>query len=146
MFKLDNFGVILFVSFNYKNYNNVHFMKIQKINAKMEKFSIFLWNFDFCWEILFFSRKLDSTKNSKQFVYYNENMYTNSNFQMQFSRKLQRFRGCRKNKKCSIFHELYEYQQTWYSCLFPLDFFHFSHWTCPLRKEKIQRKVNSSVH
>ena len=27
MFKLDNFGVILFVSFSYKNCYNVHFMK-----------------------------------------------------------------------------------------------------------------------
>ena len=30
MFKLDNFGVILFVSFSYKNCYNVHFMKILK--------------------------------------------------------------------------------------------------------------------
>jgi hypothetical protein len=52
-------------------------------------------------------------KNSKKLVYYNENMYTNSKFQTQFSRKLQRFRTCRKNKKCSIFHELSEYQQKW---------------------------------
>src|SRR3569623_458669 len=46
-------------------------------------------------------------KNLKKFVYYKENM----NFQTQLSRKLQRFRTCRKNKKCSIFHELSEYQQ-----------------------------------
>ena len=32
-------------------------------------------------------------------------------FQTQLSRKLQRFRTCRKNKKCPIFHELSEYQQ-----------------------------------
>jgi hypothetical protein len=32
-------------------------------------------------------------------------------FQTQLSRKLQRFRTCTKNKKCSIFHELSEYQQ-----------------------------------
>ena len=30
-------------------------------------------------------------------------------FQTQLSRKLQRFRTCRKNQKCSIFHELFEY-------------------------------------
>ena len=36
MFKLDNFGVILFVSFSYKNGYNVHFMKIEKIDAKID--------------------------------------------------------------------------------------------------------------
>ena len=97
MFKLDNFGVILFVSFSYKKLLNVHFMKILKIDAKN----------DF------------SAKNSKKFVYYNEELVTNSKFQTQLSRKLQRFRTCRKNKKCSIFHELFEYQQKWQ--LFPLD-------------------------
>ncbi len=62
--------------------------------------------------ILKIDAKIDfSAKNSKKFVYYNENMYINSKFQTQFSRKLQRFRGCRKNKKCSIFHELSEYVQ-----------------------------------
>ena len=89
MFKLDNFGVILFVSFSYENCYNVHFMKIEQIDAKI----------DF------------SAKNSKKFVYYNEELVTNSKFQTQLSRKLQRFRTCRKNKKCSIFHELSEYQQ-----------------------------------
>src|SRR6185437_4549407 len=37
MFKLDNFGVILFVSFSYKNCYNVHFMKILKIDLKIQK-------------------------------------------------------------------------------------------------------------
>src|SRR3954463_13080570 len=60
-----------------------------------------------------------SAKNSKKFVYYNENMYTDSKFQTQLSRKLQRFRTCRKNKKCSIFHEISEYQQKW-ATFFPL--------------------------
>ena len=55
-FKLDNFGVILFVSFNYKNCYNVHFMKIEKIDAKI----------DF------------SAKNSKKFVYYDEELVKNS--------------------------------------------------------------------
>src|SRR3954468_23641878 len=83
MFKLDNFGVILFVSLSYKNCYNVHFMKIEKI--------------DF------------SAKNSKKFVYYNEELVHKFKFQTQLSRKLQRFRTCRKNKKCSIFHDLSEY-------------------------------------
>src|SRR3954470_13724210 len=38
-----------------------------------------------------------------------KSLYTNSKFQTQLSRKLQRFRTCRKNKKCSIFHDLSEY-------------------------------------
>ena len=78
MFKLDNFGIILFVSFSYKKLLQCSFYKN--------------WTNRF--------------KNSKKFVYYNENMYTNSKFQTQLSRKLQRFRTCRKNKKCSIFHDL----------------------------------------
>src|SRR5688572_20827282 len=87
MFKLDNFGVILFVLLSYKNCYNVHFMKIEKIVAKI----------DF------------SAKNSKKFVYYNEELVTNLTFQTQLSRKLQRFRTCCKNKRCSIFHDLSEY-------------------------------------
>ena len=38
-----------------------------------------------------------------------KSLYTNSKFQTQLSRKLQRFRGCHKNKKCPIFHDLSEY-------------------------------------
>src|SRR5688500_18875239 len=37
---------------------------------------------------------------------------TNSKFQTQLSRKLQRFKTCRKNKKCSIFHDLSEHTLT----------------------------------
>ena len=66
------------------NCYNVHLMKILKIDAKIDFFA----------------------KNSKKFVYYNEELVTNSKFQTQSSRKLQRFRTCRKNKKCSIFHDL----------------------------------------
>jgi hypothetical protein len=52
-------------------------------------------------------------------MYYNENFqvflvihsFKNRQLQMQLSRKLQRFRIYRKNKKCSIFHGLSEYQQ-----------------------------------
>src|SRR3569623_1945717 len=36
--------------------------------------------------------------------------------QTQLSRKLQRFRTCRKNKKCSIFHDLSEYIIFSYGC------------------------------
>jgi hypothetical protein len=42
-------------------------------------------------------------------VYYNEEFVTNSKFQTQLSQKLHQFRTYRKNKKCSIFHELSEY-------------------------------------
>src|SRR6185437_10758360 len=90
-----------------KNCYNVHFMKILKI--------------DF------------SAKNSKKFVYYNEELVTNSKFQTQLSRKLRRFRTCRKNKKCSIFHDLSEYIIFSYNCnllnwsfnLFLVDRFNF---------------------
>ena len=37
-------------------------------------------------------------------------------FQTQLSWKLQRFRTCRKNKKCSIFHDLFEYIIFSYDC------------------------------
>src|ERR1700754_3150447 len=57
-----------------------------------------------------------SAKISKKFVYYNEELVTNSKFQTQLSRKLQRFRTCRKNKKCSIFHDLSEYIIFPYDC------------------------------
>src|SRR5688572_8093146 len=61
--------------------------------------------------------KIDfSAKNSKKFVYYNDKLVTNSKFQTQLSRKLQRFRTCRKNKKCSIFHDLSEYIIFSYDC------------------------------
>src|SRR4051812_39334742 len=81
-------------------------------------------------KILKIDAKIDfsAEKNSKKFVYYNENMYTNSKFQTQFSRKLQRFRGCRKNKKCPIFHGFSEYQQKMATF--------FSHWTGPLIHRK----------
>src|SRR4051812_43051477 len=62
MFKLDNFGVILFVSFSYKKCYNDHFIKIEKIDAKI--------NF--------------SAKNSKKFVYYTEELVTNSNFKRNY--------------------------------------------------------------
>src|SRR5271165_4025635 len=91
-------------------------MKIEKIDAKI----------DF------------SAKNSKKFVYYNEELYTNSKFQTQLSRKLQRFRTCRKNKKCSIFYELSEYQQKWQLV---------SHWTGPNNKNfrsQIHVKITNS--
>ena len=87
MFKLDHFGIILFVLFSYEKLLQCSFYENLKIDAKI----------DF------------SAKNSKKFVYYNEELVTNSKFQTQLSRKLQRFRTCRKNKKCSIFHELSEY-------------------------------------
>jgi hypothetical protein len=56
-------------------------------------------------------------KNSKEFVYYNENMYTNSYFQMNLSRWGKLFRWYRKNKKCSIFHDLSEYIIFSYDCI-----------------------------
>ena len=92
MFKSDNFGAILFVSFSYKKLLQCSFYE----NLK-----------DWCKNLF---------KNSKKFVYYNEELVTNSKFQTQLSRKLQRFRTCRKNKKCSIFHDLSEYIIFSYGC------------------------------
>src|SRR6185437_509848 len=97
MFKLDNFGIFCSSHLAIKNCYNVHFMKILKIDAKI----------DF------------SAKNSKKFVYYNEKLVTNSKFQTQLSRKLQRSRTCRKNKKCSIFHDHSEYIIFSYDCNLP---------------------------
>src|SRR3569623_949996 len=95
MLKLDNFGIILFVSFSFKKlYLQCSFYE----NLKNQF----------------------SAKNSKKFVFYNEKLVTNSKFQTQKSRKLQRFRTCLKNKKCSIFHVLSEYQHKM-ATFFPLD-------------------------
>src|SRR6185437_988029 len=103
MFKLDNFGVILFDSFSYKKLLQCSFYENLKNRCKNRFFR----------------------KNSKKFVYYNEELVTNSKFQTQLSRKLQRFRTCSKNKKCSIFHDLSEYI-----------IFHMvvTDWTGPLKK------------
>src|SRR3954468_17120069 len=49
-------------------------------------------------------------------MYYNEELVHKFKFQTQLSRKLQRFRTCRKNKKCSIFHYLIEYIIFSYDC------------------------------
>src|SRR3569623_1038451 len=64
-------------------------------------------------------------KKFKKFVYYNEELAHKFKFQTQLFRKLQRFKTCRKNKKCSIFHELSEYI-----------IFHMivNYWTGPLKK------------
>src|SRR3569623_1624216 len=94
MINLDNFGVILFVSFSYKKLLQCSFYENLKNRCKSR------------------------FKNSKKFVYYNEELVTNSKFQTQFSRKLQRFRRCCKNKKCSIFHKLSEYIT--FHCVFSL--------------------------
>jgi hypothetical protein len=69
------------------------------------------------WKFKKIDVKIDfSAKNSKKFVYYNEELVINSKFQTQLSRKLQRFRTCCKNKKCSIFHDLSEYIIFSYDC------------------------------
>ena len=87
MFKLDNFGVILFVSFSYKKLLQFSLYGNLKNHAKI----------DF------------SANDSKKFVYYNEELVHKLKFQMHLSRWWKRFRWCRKNKTCSIFHDLSEY-------------------------------------
>src|ERR1700731_1621261 len=61
-------------------------------------------------------KSIFSQKIQKKFVYYNEELVHKFKFQTQLSRKLQRFRTCRKNKKCSIFHGLSEYIIFSYDC------------------------------
>ena len=75
-------------------------------------------------------------------MYYNENMYTNSKFQSQFSRKLQRFRTCRKYKKCSIFHDLFEYIICSYDCIL-LDWSFNAH--CPIYETEISEAHSSLI-
>src|SRR6185437_13431001 len=70
-----------------KNCYNVHFIKIEKI--------------DF------------SAKNSKQFVYYNEEPVHKFKFSNAIISKTTTIQNLPKNKKCSIFHQLFEYQQKW---------------------------------
>ena len=101
MFKLDNFGVILFVSFSYKELPQCSFYE----NLKKSIFS---------------------QKIQKSLCITTKSLYTNSKFQTQLSRKLQRFRTCHKNKKCSIF------------MIFPnISFFHMivTYWTGPLKNK-----------
>ena len=92
MFKLDNFGVILFVSFSYKKLLQCSFYENLKNRFFRKKFK----------KVCVLQRRACNK------------------FQTQLSRKLQRFRTCRKNKKCSIFHDLSEYQQN-VATFFPLD-------------------------
>ena len=83
------------------------------------------------YENLKINAKIDFS--AKKFVYYNEELVTNSKFQMPLSQKLQRFRTCRKNKKCSIFHDLSEYI-----------IFHIvvNYWTGPLIKSSFSPTTN----
>ena len=94
MFKLDNFGVILFVSFSYKKLLQCSFYE----NLK-----------DWC-KNRFFRKKF------KKVCVLQRRACNKFKFQTQLSRKLQRFRTCRKNKKCFIFHDLSEYIIFSYSC------------------------------
>ena len=61
-------------------------------------------------------KSIFSQKIQKSLCITTKSLYTNSKFQTQLSRKLQRFRTCRKNKKCSIFHDLSEYIIFSYGC------------------------------
>ena len=70
-----------------------------------------LWKFKKSMQKSMFRQKIQ-----KSLCITNEGLVTNSKFQTQLSRKLQRFRACRKNKKCSIFHDLSEYIIFSYGC------------------------------
>ena len=70
-----------------------------------------LWKFKKLMQKSIFPQKIQ-----KSLCITTKSLYTNSKFQTQLSRKLQRFRTCRKNKKCSIFHALSEYTFFSYGC------------------------------
>ena len=91
MFKLDNFGVILFVSRAIKNCYNIH-----------------LWTFKKSMQKSIFPQKFKKACVLQRRVC--------TQIQTQLSRKLQRFRTCRKNKKCSMFHDFFEYIIFSYDC------------------------------
>ena len=80
---MDNLGVILFVSFSCKKLLQCSFYENLKNRFLRKKFK----------KVCVLQRRACTQ------------------IQTQLSRKLQRFRTCRKNKKCSILHELSEYQQ-----------------------------------
>ena len=54
---------------------------------------------------------IDSGKTFSTCFRYNTQNFKSHQLHTQLSKKLYRFRGYRKNKKCSIFHVLSEYQQ-----------------------------------
>src|SRR6185312_14567341 len=85
MFKLDNFCVILFVSFSCKKLLQCSFYENLKNRCKNR----------------FFRKKFKKVCVLQRIAC--------TQIQTQLSRQLQRFRTCRKNKKCSIFHDLSEY-------------------------------------
>ena len=70
-----------------------------------------LWKFKKLMQKSIFPQKIQ-----KSLCITTKSLYTNSKFQTQLSQKLQRFRTCRKNKKCSIFHDLSEYIIFSYDC------------------------------
>src|SRR3569623_1753328 len=87
MFKLDNFGVILFVSFIYKKLLQCSFYENLKNLCKNR----------------FFRKKF------KKVCVLQRRACNKLKISNAIISKTQRFRTCRKNKKCSIFHELSEY-------------------------------------
>ena len=101
MFKLDHFGVILFVSFSYKKLLQCSFYE----NFKNR----------------FFRKKF------KKFVYYNEELVTNSKFQTQLSQNYNDSEHAVKTKNAPFF------------MVFPnISFFHMvvTYWTGPLKIKK----------
>ena len=79
-----------------------------------------------------------SIKNSKKFMYYNEELVHKFKFQTQLSRKLQRFRTCRKNKKNAPFFMIFP------NISFVLMVVNY--WTSPLRVPKMYIPKNCLVY
>ena len=85
MFKLDNFGVILFVSFSYKKLLQCSFYE----------------NFK------------NRCKNSKQFVYYNENMNASSNFKRNYLENYNDSEHVVKTKNAPFFMNFSNINKNW---------------------------------
>ena len=69
-----------------------------------------------CYILWKFKKSIFPQKIQKSLCITAKSLYTNLKFQTQLSRKLHRFRTYRKNKKCSIFHDLSEYIIFSYGC------------------------------
>src|SRR6185437_1744283 len=81
MFKLDNFGVILFVSFSYKKLLQCSFYEHLKNRCKNRFFR----------------------KNLKKFVYYNEELVTNLNFKRNYLENYNDSEHAVKTKNATFF-------------------------------------------
>ena len=98
--------ILVFVSITQKQCSNwIIFVSFCSSHLAIKIVTMFiLWKFKKLIQKSIFPKKIQ-----KSLYITTKSLYTNSKFQTQLSRKLQRFWTCSKNKKCSIFHDLSEY-------------------------------------